>query len=259
MLNNVFSFTIGKIDCKIVMDVSGEITGSFLDSMCLFVKMPHNEVLIDTGWGTGSSPYSGKVLENLETSGISASRIDTVIFTHAHPDHIGGNTDTDGKPSLPNARFIMNKREWEYWLSKPNFSPHREERKLVAFASIKKNLEAIQDRFELIEINEEKEFIPGITLIDAPGHSPGLMALKFSSEAQQLLCISDVFHQPSELSRLDWSIISGELTGQAIQTRLKILSMAAPGVMVFACHFPFPGLGHIIKKENGWLWQPITL
>jgi hypothetical protein len=28
--------------------------------------------------------------------------------------------------------------------------------------------------------------------------------------------------------------------------------------LVLAQHFwPFPGLGHVIKKDRGWLWQPI--
>jgi hypothetical protein len=29
---------------------------------------------------------------------------------------------------------------------------------------------------------------------------------------------------------------------------------------VLAQHFaPFPSLGHIIKKNRGWLWQPIEI
>jgi len=32
---------------------------------------------------------------------------------------------------------------------------------------------------------------------------------------------------------------------------------AAEKALVFAFHFPFPGLGYIIQKEEGWQWQPI--
>jgi len=26
---------------------------------------------------------------------------------------------------------------------------------------------------------------------------------------------------------------------------------------MLAFHFPFPGLGHIVQKEEGWQWQPV--
>lgn len=32
---------------------------------------------------------------------------------------------------------------------------------------------------------------------------------------------------------------------------------AAEKSMVFAFHFPFPSLGYVNKKGNGWQWQPI--
>lgn len=257
MLNNLFSFKIGQLECTVIIDIPNE-NGLSLDTSCLFVKMPQKNLLIDTGWGVGIQPNSGKALENLATVGISRKDIDIVIITHAHPDHIGGNTDTEGEPLFPNARYIINKREWEYWLSNPTFSPQAESIKPVALASIQKNLRGIKNRFELIEIKGKNELIPGITLIEAPGHSPGLIALRISSEFEHLLCISDIFHQPSELKKLNWSIISGNLTEQAIQTRSKILSIAASCTIVFACHFPFPGLGRIERDGDDWSWQPLN-
>lgn len=259
MLKNILPFKIGKLECIITIDIAGRLTGLPLDSSCLFVKMPQNNLLIDTGFGTGIEPMSGKALENLEAVGISRKDIDIVIITHAHHDHIGGNTDSRGEPFFPNASYVMNKREWEFWLTEPVFSPQEEAIKPVELASIQKNLRGIQDRFKLIEVNGEKEIIPGITLIDAPGHSPGLIALRISSGSEQLLCTSDIFHRPSELENLDRSIIPGHLTEQAINTRSKILSIAASGALVFACHFPFPGLGHIEKKGDGWCWRPLEV
>jgi hypothetical protein len=33
---------------------------------------------------------------------------------------------------------------------------------------------------------------------------------------------------------------------------------AAEKALIFAHHLPpFPNLGHIVKKEEGWQWQPI--
>ena len=32
---------------------------------------------------------------------------------------------------------------------------------------------------------------------------------------------------------------------------------AAEKALVLGFHFPFPGLGHIVQKGEGWQWQPI--
>jgi len=43
-----------------------------------------------------------------------------------------------------------------------------------------------------------------------------------------------------------------------VATRRRLLNRAASDkALVFASHFPFPGLGHIVQKEEVWQWQPI--
>jgi len=42
-----------------------------------------------------------------ELAGITAQDIDTVILTHGHADHIGGNADDAGHATFPNARYVM--------------------------------------------------------------------------------------------------------------------------------------------------------
>ena len=70
---------------------------------CLLANTGHNLVLVDTGAG-GLAPTTGRLLDNLQAQEITAADIDTVVLTHGHPDHIGGNTDSEGKPAFPNAR-----------------------------------------------------------------------------------------------------------------------------------------------------------
>ena len=68
----------------------------------LVVFTDDHVVLIDTGFGSIEST-TGHLIENLAKEKISPEDIDTVILTHAHPDHIGGSTDQNGKPAYPNA------------------------------------------------------------------------------------------------------------------------------------------------------------
>jgi glyoxylase-like metal-dependent hydrolase (beta-lactamase superfamily II) len=76
---------------------------------CLFVDTGQHRVLIDTGAGNfgvaapamfpsvdHTTTVTGKLLRHLEATGIEPSTVDTIIITHAHPDHVGGTLD-DGK------------------------------------------------------------------------------------------------------------------------------------------------------------------
>ncbi|MEM2905851.1 MAG: MBL fold metallo-hydrolase [Candidatus Bathyarchaeia archaeon] len=74
-------------------------------------------ILVDTGAGAMAAT-TGKLMQNLQSEGLAPEDFDKVILTHAHPDHIGGNLDSQGKPAFPNARYIISKTEWDFWMLK---------------------------------------------------------------------------------------------------------------------------------------------
>src|SRR5258708_25454761 len=81
---------------------------------CLLIETGRHIVLVDTGAGE-SSRSSGAIQARLEVAGIRPKDVDTVILTHAHPDHIGGAIDLFGRPAFPNARYVLSELEWEFW------------------------------------------------------------------------------------------------------------------------------------------------
>ena len=232
----------------------GEIT---IPWTCLLINTGQHRVLVDTGGGAGV-PSAGKLLRNLQAEGIEPLDIDTVILTHGHPDHIGGNTDAKGKPAFPNARYVMWKDEWEFWTSEPDLAQLQsaEEFKQIMLMVARKNLPSIQGQLDLVD--RETEILPGIQAIAVPGHTPGHMALAISSGSEQLLYISDAVLHPIHLEQPDWYPGFDLVPEQAMATRRRLLDrVAAEKVLVIASHFPFPGLGHVIQKGEAWQWQPI--
>lgn len=229
----------------------------------LFVDTGNHKILADMGAGK-LGPNTGKLVENLKLAGIQAEDIDTVIISHAHPDHIGGTLDDNGKPNYPNARYIMWKAEWDFWFSDEavkkvdehfsKFIPAE-----VFIKAARGQLGPVKDKMELI--TEESEILPGVHLHFAPGHTPGHMAISFSSEGQELFFTSDTVVFPFLLERPDLVPVFDMIPDIAAESKRKICNLVAEkNALVHAQHFaPFPSLGHIIKKSEAWQWQPIML
>ena len=223
--------------------------------ICLLVDTGEHQVLVDTG-ADGLAPSTGRLLQNLQAERITPEDIDTVIITHGHPDHLGGNTDADGRLAFPNARYVMWQDEWDFWTSgraELMLDEHSRET-LMKFAN--ENLPPIKGQLDLID--SEKEIISGIYAVAAPGHTPGHMALAISSRDEQLLCISDTVLHPIHLEHPEWCAAVDLLPEQVVATRRRLLNRAATEkALVLAFHFPFPGLGRVDRKGETWQWLPI--
>jgi glyoxylase-like metal-dependent hydrolase (beta-lactamase superfamily II) len=266
MKNNSYSFKIGKLMCLIINDgqvnlpepdSQGNMT--LIETMSLFINTGTNKILVDTGFGSGASmaPLAGHLTENLEEAGINREEIDTIIFSHAHVDHIGGTMDNKGKPVFPNARYYMSRNEWEFWTNDSNFNLIPDNIRQTMSMTVKKNLLPLKGIINLLDLDKETQIVPGVVGIPAPGHSTGQMALVVSSFADRLMCLFDVFHHPNEIQTPDMFMVPST-TEEAKRTRVKMLNMASkPGILVFAGHFPFPGLGHIIGSRDSYSWKPL--
>jgi len=221
----------------------------------LLIKTGGRVVLMDTGAG-GLGPDTGKLPENLRAAGVRPDDIEIIIHTHAHRDHVGGNTDSAGKTVFRNARYFMWKDEWDYWNADKTRTSFQGSGREGALELTLKNLAVLKGRVELIE--REGEIVPGVSAIRAPGHTPGHMALLISSGGQELLCLADTVHHIIHLEHPEWATAIDLDREQVAATRRKLLGRAAgEASLVFATHMPFPGLGHVVPKGKAWQWLPI--
>lgn len=188
---------------------------------CLLIDTAHERVLIDAGI------HAEPLVSSLREAGIAPDAVDTVIFTHAHYDHLFGALDVEERRTFPRARYLMSRIEIE-----------QERERAARFGT---------------EVLEDAALPPEIQIVPAPGHTLGQVALKIVSEGETLLHPADVIAHPIHVEHTDWNIISDVDRGQAVRTRAALLEQAAEeGWQVFVYHFPFPGLCRVARDGDGW-------
>ncbi|MGI8475678.1 MAG: N-acyl homoserine lactonase family protein, partial [Thermomicrobiales bacterium] len=141
----------------------------------IFVDHPDGRVLIDTGfdkaWVERVLPFEKpmqeddqKIVNQLAKIGVRPEDVDIVVNSHLHFDHCSGNR------YFPGAKFIMTKEELRHAFVPDPWERLGYDRTLIDMPGAKMQLlESLGD--------SEHEVLPGITLIETPGHSKGHLSL----------------------------------------------------------------------------------
>src|SRR5712671_5608521 len=80
------------------------------------VKNGGKTVLCDSGTGGQVQPTAGKMMANMKVAGIDPARIDTILISHFHPDHIFGLMEKEtNRPVFPNAEIAVSDVEYKFW------------------------------------------------------------------------------------------------------------------------------------------------
>jgi glyoxylase-like metal-dependent hydrolase (beta-lactamase superfamily II) len=254
-----FRLDIGEFRCRVISDGTIEVPpispdtgrGELMDVNCLLIESGRQKILIDTGCGGGYQTSAGKLVQNLRREGIEPAQIDTIIYTHGHGDHVGGSFDSTGRRVFTHARQIVSRLEWESWENMTETDPN-----FHIFEPVRKKLLSCPENFDLVE--EGSEVIPGIRLLPAHGHTPGSIMLEIASGGDRLLCIGDMIHGQMEFEHPEYYTFMDSSPEMAGKTRDEVLArIAESGVLVFANHFAFPGIGRFVKKGRTLGWQPV--
>ena len=215
------------------------------------VKNGGKTVLCDSGTGGQVQPTAGKMMANMKAAGIDPSRIDTILISHFHPDHIFGLMEKEtNKPVFPNAEIVVSDAEYKFWTDPTAIDRLPEARKGLA-----RRIQAAFPTWKNIkQVSGEPDVAPGIRFVLAPGHTPGHRAFHLSSGSGQLMISNDTAYVPAlVVANPGWHGQYDQDAATAEASRRKLLDrVIAEKMPICGYHFPFPGAGTISKDGTGY-------
>ena len=221
---------------------------------CFLLRGPSGTILVDCGSQERFGPTAGKLFENLAAAGVGREEIDYVLLTHCHPDHSNGLTDVKtGQRLFPNATLIVNRKEIDHWFSDIEMEKADERKRERYFGWAREQVSPYrQAHMRLAEDGEE--ILPGITLVECAGHTPGHSTWLVRSEGEQMIIWGDLAHVPEiQVARPDVSMSFDHDPDMAARNRTALLArIHEENMLVAGMHVHFPGFGWLVREEQGY-------
>lgn len=175
------------------------------------IKAGGKNVLFDTGhYGVHKL-----LLEKLAERGLSPSDIDVLVLSHSHWDH------SLGFPLFPRAEVVIGERELE-WALKANPAENTTVPLYV--------MEHIADCPRLKTLKGDTELLPGVTMIDTPGHTPGHMSMVMETAEGCVVMAQDAVKNRAEfLARRADQTLDAAATAASIERVASIANIVIPG------------------------------
>ncbi|MGI8856760.1 MAG: MBL fold metallo-hydrolase [Thermomicrobiales bacterium] len=238
------------------MDARGRIRIGF---HVVHIQIGAASILVDAGFDDPGSTWGRKfaatwedvrrspgVEDGLASIGVRPDEITHLIITHAHFDHYVGATVEQGDglvARFPNARHFIGRADRTQ--SRYGNPPDPE---------LAGRMEALERLGLLERVDGNRPIVPGVTMIHAPGESPGHSLVHVESEGTHFYALGDLFHHPCEVAHLDWALIGRDRAAMRA-SRDQFLAVAAPqpATLVFS-RANFPHWDRIVPDGGGYRW-----
>lgn len=242
-----------------VVEEAGDTGVVTIGSSVGLIQTPDATIVIDPGFDDPRSAWWQRMAVDsphwqrtpgfqaaLDAIGVQNEAVDVVIISHAHFDHVVGVMRESGDalaPRFPNARHLIGRGDWEG-------NPRRSD----PSSFMVERLEPI-DRAGLLElVDDERVVVPGVTVIPAPGETPGHMIVHIESAGKSCYLLGDLLHHPMEFEHPDWNLPWADPVKMRA-TRDTFFGRAADdGALVSFPHALFPGWGAVERVGSAYRW-----
>lgn len=253
------SFALPSIDAKSAGDLlagSGASTDALVAQVNVVVlKTANRLVLVDTGGSKDFMATIGGFSGRFEQAGFKPDDVTDIILTHAHPDHLWGAIDELDESRFAKARIHMSVVERDFWMRSGVAESMPDAFKGMAAGS-QRRLKIIEAQINAVQPGTE--LLPGLSLVDTGGHTPGHVALLVASGTQSLLIGGDALANPIfSFQRPEWVWGADMDPAKAIATRKVLLDrLSVDRTALLGYHLPWPGLGRVERKD--WAYRFIA-
>jgi len=242
---------LSGIEANEAKKLTGGVDSVLTPVNAFLVQTPNRIILVDTGIG-GTSEH---LMKQLNDAGINPSKVDLILITHFHFDHIGGLTSSEGKKLFPNAIVRVSKAESDFWMRDTSLIP---ENLRDRAANIKAVMAPYVSTKSYLPFLPDENLGEGIKAISANGHTPGHTVYSFSSKGKELWCIGDLIHFGLVQFEHPSVGITFDSNGQmAIGSRIDFFQRAAKAHIVLAgAHLP--EMVRLEKKGDAFVATPVS-
>lgn len=238
--------------------------GRMISSVHTWVlRTPTRTILIDTCTGNHKERPGWPIFNMLETryldrlreAEVDPKRVDLVLCTHLHVDHVGWNTQLDNGrwiPTFPNAKYLMSRRDHEHFASATT-----QERNAVSRHVYQDSILPVVEAGLATFVEGDERLDRDIRLLPAPGHTPGQVRLDLQSGRRIACFCGDVLHHPLQVPLWKWRTKVCVDPDQARDTRRKVLeSCADSGALMLPAHFAHPHGGYVdrVGDDFSLIW-----
>ena len=239
-------------DGKLLMSVHAFVIESAGRTIVVDTCVGNDKPRQNPGWNRLQTNF----LADLSAAGFAPERIDTVLCTHLHVDHVGWNTRWDGSrwvPTFPRARYLFARTEWAHWAAEAEArraaSPDAGPEDDVFGDSVQPILDA--GLADLVAMDHR--LTDEVWLEPTPGHTPGHVSVRIRSGGQQAVITGDLMHHPIQCSEPDRLVKFDSDAQMARETRRRFLACcAADRSLVLGTHFAHPTAGRVVAAGAVW-------